>query len=225
VSDPAPGPATPPVDAVSINAPGFTTIGQGEAARETAAFDLAATRPAVPAPQAAPVPAEPAPVAQAPAAVAPPPAPKPSLAEAFSDFVAPAPRDTAPAPGAVDIRRVQPLREGAAPAVAGKPGTGRSARPAPPSHPSRIWVQVATGRNKAALAFDWRRMTREAATVLRDKRGHVSAWGQTNRLLTGPFASEAAANAFIAQLRRADIPGAFVWTSPAGQVVDAIGGK
>lgn len=156
-----------------------------------------------------------------------------SLAEAFSDFAGPAPRDTAPVPGAVDIRRIQPVRDGTAalpgkPGAqeAGKPGTARNARaPAPPSHPSRIWVQVATGRDKGALAFDWRRMIRQAATVLRDKRGHVSAWGQTNRLLTGPFPSEAAANAFIAQLRRAEINGAFVWTSPAGQVVDVLGGK
>ena len=50
----------------------------------------------------------------------------------------------------------------------------------------------------------------------------VTAWGQTNRLLAGPFQSEAAANSFIAQLRRADVDGAFVWTSPAGQVVDAL---
>lgn len=93
-----------------------------------------------------------------------------------------------------------------------------------PSHPSRIWVQVATGRDKAALGHDWRRMVREAAEVFRGKQGSISAWGQTNRLLTGPFPSEAAANAFIAQLRRADVNGAFVWTSPAGQVVDSLGG-
>ena len=54
------------------------------------------------------------------------------------------------------------------------------------------------------------------------QRAFTAAWGQTNRLLTGPFESAAAANAFIVQLRRADIDGAFVWTSPAGQVVDAI---
>ncbi len=65
-------------------------------------------------------------------------------------------------------------------------------------------------------------MIREKAEVLRGKAPFVSAWGQTNRLLTGPFPSEAAANSFIAQLRRADIDGAFVWTSPAGQVVDGM---
>jgi hypothetical protein len=83
-------------------------------------------------------------------------------------------------------------------------------------------VQIATGRDKAALGFDWRRMTREAAEVFRGKEPFVTAWGQTNRLLTGPFQSEAAANSFIGQLRHADVEGAFVWTSPAGQVVDAM---
>ena len=68
-------------------------------------------------------------------------------------------------------------------------------------------------------------MSREGAEVFRGKQPFVSAWGQTNRLLTGPFQSEAAANSFIAQLRHADVDGAFVWTSPAGQVVDALGGE
>jgi hypothetical protein len=120
-----------------------------------------------------------------------------------------------PAEGAVDVRRIKP----GAPAQK-KPA--EPAKPLPPSHPSRIWVQVATGRDKAALGFGWRRITRDAADVFRGKEPFVTAWGQTNRLLTGPFQSEAAANSFIGQLRRADVDGAFVWSSPAGQVVDAL---
>jgi hypothetical protein len=68
-------------------------------------------------------------------------------------------------------------------------------------------------------------MAREADAVFKARRPFVSAWGQTNRLLTGPFETEAAANAFLTQLRRAKIDGAFVWTSPAGQVVDGLGGR
>lgn len=86
-------------------------------------------------------------------------------------------------------------------------------------------MQIATGRDKAALAFDWRRMGRQASDIFKGKQSFVAAWGQTNRLLTGPFESERAANAFIVQLRRSNIDGAFVWTSPAGQVVDQLGGK
>jgi hypothetical protein len=67
-------------------------------------------------------------------------------------------------------------------------------------------------------------MARAANETFAGKQAFVSGWGQTNRLLTGPFASEAAATAYIAQLRRADVDGAFVWTSPAGQVVDTLAG-
>ena len=86
-------------------------------------------------------------------------------------------------------------------------------------------MQLATGRDKTALGYDWRRMARESESVFKGKRPLVSSWGQTNRLLTGPFESEAAAGAFLTQLRRNDIEGAFMWTSPAGQVVDALPGR
>ena len=94
--------------------------------------------------------------------------------------------------------------------------------PPKPSHLSRIWVQVATGRDKRALGFDWNKMVKAEAAVFKGKKGHISAWGQTNRLLTGPFESETAAKAFIAQLKKAGVDGAFMWNSPAGQVVDAL---
>lgn len=164
--------------------------------------------PRPPAPQA-PVAAVPAPAAArvTASAIPAPPVSRRSVADAFGDLTLPV-GDSRPAAGAVDIRRIKPRVEG-------------PAKPAPPLHPSRIWVQVATGRDRAALGFDWRRMTRANDAVFRGKKPFVSAWGQTSRLLTGPFESEAAANAFINQLRRADIS-AFVWTSPAGQVVDAI---
>lgn len=142
-----------------------------------------------------------------------PPLPR-SLRDAFAEFARPS-TDATPAPGAVDLRRIKPAR-----AEAQKPA--EPPKPPPPSHPSRIWVQVATGRDKAALGFDWRRMKRGAAEAFRGKEAFISAWGQTNRLLTGPFQSETAANSFIAQLRDADVDGPFVWTSPAGQVVDAL---
>jgi len=169
----------------------------------------AAVAPA-PAPFLAPAPAQsaPAPTAMAPE---PPPERRVSLAEAFSDIARPT-IDATPSRGAVDIRKLKPNRP--APAAAPKPVV--------PTHPSRIWVQVATGRDKNALAFDWRRMTRKADALFKGKQPSVSVWGQTNRLLTGPFETEAAANTFISQLGRADLNGAFLWTSPAGQVVDAL---
>jgi Flp pilus assembly protein TadD len=94
---------------------------------------------------------------------------------------------------------------------------------AKPSHPSRIWVQVATGRSKPALGFDWRRLVRENPAVFKGRSPNVAAWGQTNRLLAGPFPTAREANAFLAQLKKAGVDGAFIWNSPAGQVVEALG--
>lgn len=170
------------------------------------------------APAAPTAPASPPPT---PAAAPPPPAAAPSvpppprsLRDAFAEFARPS-VDVTPASGAVDLRRIKPTR----------PKPEKPPEPPKPSHPSRIWVQVATGRDKAALGFDWRRMVREDAAVLRGKQAFTSEWGRNNRLLTGPFPSEAAAGAFITQLRRTDVDGAFVWISPAGQVVDPLGGE
>lgn len=91
-----------------------------------------------------------------------------------------------------------------------------------PSHPSRIWVQIAAGRNKAALSFDWRKFAKEDPAIFKAQKPHVSDWGQTNRLLTGPFASVKEAEAFLAKVKKAGRAGAFVWTSPAGQVVNTL---
>ena len=92
------------------------------------------------------------------------------------------------------------------------------------AQPSRIWVQVATGRDKSALGFDWRKLSRENAELFKGLKPSVTAWGQANRLLAGPFASQKEAAAFLAKLKKAGVSGAFVWSSPAGQVVDALGG-
>jgi hypothetical protein len=91
-----------------------------------------------------------------------------------------------------------------------------------PTHPSRIWVQIAAGKKKKALAFDWGRFTKEDPGVFKGRKGYTSAWGATNRLLTGPFESEAAANAYLAKLKKAGVDAPFVWISPAGQVVDTL---
>ncbi len=177
------------------------------------------------------------------AQASPPPTPAPTpartprprnLSDVFADLGAPS-REAVPVSGAVDIRRIAPTRSAAdlakdlpncKPGVTGKAAANcKVVAPPPPSHPSRIWVQLATGRDKQALGFDWRKLNREEAEALRSRKGFISGWGQTNRLLTGPFESEAAANSYVTQLRRAGVSGSFVWTSPAGQVVDALTGK
>lgn len=89
--------------------------------------------------------------------------------------------------------------------------------------PSRYWVQVATGRDKKALAFDWHKLVKEEA-VLKGRKAYTTQWGQANRLLTGPFETAAQANAFLAQVKKAGLSGAFMFNSPAGQDVDPLPG-
>jgi len=102
-------------------------------------------------------------------------------------------------------------------------GKASEAAKAPPKlvHPSRIWVQVGTGRDTGALAFTWRALVKDSPALFKGQSPSIAEWGRTNRLLAGPFASEAAAGAFLAKARKANLD-AFVWTSPAGQPVDPL---
>lgn len=149
----------------------------------------------------------------------PPSAPEPAeevidLAEAFAEFTLPAgARPPTPAAGAVDITAITPARE-APPPPAPTP-------PPPPAHPSRHWVQVATGQDVAAFRFDWRRIVRSAAGLLDGREAYSARWNQTNRLVTGPFDSARAANQFVTQLDQAGID-AFRFTSAEGEQVRPI---
>ena len=94
-----------------------------------------------------------------------------------------------------------------------------SSPPAPrPVHPSRQWVQVATGRDVAALEFDWRRIRRGAGGLLDKYKPYVATWGQTNRLVAGPFASEREAQEFVAKLKEKQVD-SFRFTSAQGEEV------
>ncbi len=185
-------------------------------------------RPAEPAPQPASVPAavelppaaqpvvvasveEPRPsIALAQPAQSPPPPQPPvevvDLNEIFADFSLPG-ASTVAAPGAVDITRIEPTREERKPEP-----------PPPPAHPSRQWVQVATGRDVSALAFDWRRIKRAVGGLLDDRAPHVAAWGQTNRLVAGPFASAREAQDAVSSLKEKGVD-SFRFTSSAGEEV------
>jgi len=193
-------PIGPPAQDRPVQGPSFELLAAPAKQPATVTPQPSAAPPPPPVQQSAPPP-PPLPQSK-------PPAPQ-SLADAFSEFTRPT-ISTTPAPGSVDVRKIK----------AAKPTPPKAAKPAPPPHPSRIWVQVATGRDKKALAFDWRKMAKQSASLFKGRKPYVTAWNQTNRLLTGPFETEAAASSFMNQLRKEDIAGAFLWTSPAGQVVD-----
>lgn len=199
--------APPPPSTASIPQPGF---------------DLARVEA-----KPAPVEATPAPVQIAAASPATPPpaqllpqpepAPPPArVADAFADLAAASPPAVARAPDAVDITRIKPPRE-----VEKKPEPVAAKPPPPPPAPSRHWVQLATGRDKSALKFDWRRFAGKAPEVLGKMDPYVTPWGQANRLLAGPYPSPKAANAALAALKKAGLDG-FVFTSEVGQEVDRL---
>jgi tetratricopeptide (TPR) repeat protein len=149
--------------------------------------------------QAAPVPAP-----------GPPPAEEIDLEAAFADFSLPA--GPVVAEGAVDITRITPRRE--APRVE----PVRTAPPPKPIIPSRHWVQVATGRDTNALEFDWRRIKREAGGLLDRPAPYVAAWGQTKRLVAGPFATAREADQLVARLKDKKVD-SFRFTSAQGEEV------
>ncbi len=178
----------------------------------------AGVSPAGLAPMTAPV-AAPAPASVA-VQAAPARAPL-SVADAFADLAI-ADSQATVAAGAVDITKIKPRREEPPkPKVEATP----AAKPAPPPkpvHPSRSWVQVATGRDENALGFDWRRLNRAKPELFKGRKAYVAKWGQTKRMVTGPFDSAKVAQDFVTKLKAAGIE-SFTFTSDEGEAVEPLG--
>lgn len=89
-------------------------------------------------------------------------------------------------------------------------------------NPARTWVQIATGANPSALAFDCRRFRRDHAAAFEGKSCASAVWNRTRRLVVGPFRDGAAARDWLARYTR-DGGSGFVWSSDAGEEVTPIG--
>ena len=171
--------------------------------------------------------------AAAAAAASAPASASPSLADAFADLKPASAATASPAAGAVDIAALTPRRRVAAaapvrtPPAAAKPG---AEKPKPklkpkvekPAEPARIWVQIGVGRNTAAFAFDWRKLTKQAGGALDGNGPWAVKYGATNRMLAGPFATDSAAKAAIKRLKDKGIE-ALPFTSAEGEKVTKIG--
>jgi Flp pilus assembly protein TadD len=170
----------------------------------------------------APPPVEQAPKPFAPSASAAAPRPKEnvSLADAFADFANPV-ASARPTAGAIDILKVKPPRETAKADGPKSDPVKAKPKPKPPANPQRFWAQVATGRDVKALAFDWRRLQRDGGALLAKRDPYTAKWGQTRRLLTGPYKSEDEADKAVAALKKKGID-AFEFTSDEGQEVTPI---
>jgi Flp pilus assembly protein TadD len=89
------------------------------------------------------------------------------------------------------------------------------------ANPARLWVQIATGANEKALAFDYNRFAKKNADLFKGKAGATAEWGRTRRLLVGPFASKKAAQDWLADYKKAGGDG-FLFNSEAGETVDPV---
>ncbi|HEY0148942.1 MAG TPA: tetratricopeptide repeat protein [Allosphingosinicella sp.] len=99
-----------------------------------------------------------------------------------------------------------------------------AAKPAAPAEPKRIWVQVAGGADKAALPREFSRLKTKAPKLLAAKTAWTTPLKATNRLLVGPFKTDAEAQSFVNDLKKASLTG-FAWTSDPGQKIEKLSNR
>ncbi|WP_339694283.1 SPOR domain-containing protein [uncultured Parasphingorhabdus sp.] len=119
----------------------------------------------------------------------------------------------------VDLDEIEPAKP--QPKIVAKPVEKAVVKPKEPVHPKRYWVQIATGSNLDALKFDYRRMTKKQPELFKNQKAWTSPWGQTRRLVIGPFDDFKAAKAFEADYRK-DGGDGFAWASADGVEVNEL---
>lgn len=135
-----------------------------------------------------------------------------SVSDAFADFASQGRTSVTASSGAVDLSSIE---------IPVEPKPEPVAKPKPPEHPKRYWVQVATGSDSAALKFDWRRLKRQAPELLGDYSGHITPWNATNRLLAGPLTTARKAQSLVTALKKEGVD-SFTFTSTDGQEIKKI---
>ena len=91
------------------------------------------------------------------------------------------------------------------------------------ANPSRNWLQVGVGQSKSALAFTMKRLRGKYDSIA-PQDAWTASWGQTNRLLVGPFPSFTRARELETKLKAAGAD-VFAWKSDAGEVVEKLAGE
>lgn len=91
------------------------------------------------------------------------------------------------------------------------------------AEPERIWVQVAGGANEGDLPKAWKAVQAKAP-ALAGRRAYATPLRATNRVVTGPFKTEAEARAFVNTLARQGVS-AFSFTSAPGQKMTRLDAK
>ncbi len=119
----------------------------------------------------------------------------------------------------VDLDEIEPAKP--KPKIIAKVEEKAPVKPKEPVHPKRYWVQIATGSNLNALKFDYRRLTKKHPDLFKGQKGWTSPWGQTRRMVVGPFDDFKAAKAFEADYRK-DGGDGFAWASADGVEVNEL---
>lgn len=219
-------PSGPPLDArvATAPAPAPRTVVYAEPVPASAIGGAATTVSTNAAVIPTPVPVMSAPQPQPQPLPPPQPAPRPveRVADVFADLGAPT-ADARVSGDAVDLTRIEVRRElPPAPKPEAKPAEKPKPKAPPkPVHPSRVWVQVATGKKVDALSFDWKRISKEAGKPLAPYQPFTARWGATNRLVVGPVASRDKAEALVRELKKKGMD-VFLWTSEEGEAVQPL---
>lgn len=91
-------------------------------------------------------------------------------------------------------------------------------------HPARYWVQVGTGNSKGGAAPTIRKVREQAGDTLSRYGSAIVPWKATQRLLVGPFGSEAEARKAVSALAKKGV-NATTFASTAGQEVSKLATK
>ncbi len=92
------------------------------------------------------------------------------------------------------------------------------------ANPERIWVQVSTGATEGDLPKAWKGVKAKAPAVVGSRGGWTTPWKATNRVLAGPFKTDAEARTFVNQLAKEGVS-TFSFTSEPGQVITKLPAK
>lgn len=106
--------------------------------------------------------------------------------------------------------------------------TQAAAPPAPTPAPAsdltsvpRIWVQLGSSPDRAALGSEWQRIRSRATDLLGSQRPYLQRTARTSRLLIGPFDTSRQAEALARQLMARRVA-AVVNRTPAGSDIEAL---
>lgn len=195
---------------------------------------LVTSQPAVsqPPPAASPTPPPPNPVTLPPAKIAPAPVSAGiGLSGLLAGLEVEAESTAGPLPTAAQMKAARAAAQRKAAADAKAEADARAAaeakeaeRLAAKKNPARIWVQVATGSNEAGLPGTWKKLKEKAPAAFKGLSASSVPFKATNRLLVGPFKSQAEARALVNAMGKAGISGN-TFNSEAGQEIAKVSAK